>query len=249
MARRALLVAVPATSYRAAVFPVLPGTVADADTVRGLLLQRAFGQRDILVPQGEALEAAAVQDALMRLAGATTDDDLAVVYFSGHGWQFPDESRDEADHLDECLVCADEPIGDDWFGQTFWPAARTGRYIVMVDACHSASAALGLRADDEPLLPPEPLAELGQRWRLSLAACRDEEVALSKSSEDGGTGVVTSMMAEILGRKPNLTHKQLWPAVATQVRDQFSARGAGVPQQRYSGPDESLLDARNFVTN
>lgn len=245
MARRALLFGISHTRYNRATFPPLPGAGVDADRVARALIAKRFAASDVVVPSGDHLTAASAQQSMLRMVEATGPNDLSVIYFSGHGWQFRDQSGDEPDHLDECLVFSDEPIGDDWFRAYLWPAAiPRARFVVIAEACHSESALLGFHAEVVPV--PEPAREDKPWWRLSLSSCRDKEVALAMANGDGGSGVVTEVMLGILTRKPELSYRQLWQDVSSTVRDQYAHRGAGTPVWTHCGPDDSLVDSSTF---
>lgn len=245
MTRRALLFGIAHTDYDAATFPPLPGASTDAADVAQVLQARGFAGPEVVVASGDQLTSAGAQESMLRLVKATKPGDLSVVYFSGHGWQFPDKSGDEDDQLDECLVFVDEPIGDDWFRVKLWPEAAPGaKFVVIAEACHSESAMLGLWVDDRPV--PEPERADKPWWRLSLSSCRDQEVALAMASGDGGSGVVTGVMLEVLRSAPVVSYRQLWQNVATTVRNRYAHRGAGTPSWTYCGPDDSLINAPSF---
>jgi len=64
------------------------------------------------------------------------DNDVSLIYYTGHGSSIPDQSGDEADGRDECLVlCYNEPWIDDDFAATI--NSFEGNVIVILDSCLS----------------------------------------------------------------------------------------------------------------
>jgi hypothetical protein len=240
MTARAMLVGVERSSWGDV--PRLPGVASDLAAMSNLLGHGGFAVTTL--PE-TSLAAASVKRALAQLVTDTVAGDLAVIYFTGHGLLLHDHSGDEQDGWDEALLCADEPIVDDWFRSNLWTLAADGaRIVAIVDACHSDSATLGLRADTPPAVLPPRVAGRGF-WRLILAACRDQETTVDLGSVEGG-GVTTGALVEILTRDPGISYRDLWPEVATTVRDRHPDTGVGTPQMLSSGPDDSLLDAPAF---
>jgi len=69
-------------------------------------------------------------------------DDLALVYFSGHGGYMVDDDGDEADGFDEYLVFGDREVLDDEVAE--WMAPLTpGELVVIVDSCFSGGMVKG----------------------------------------------------------------------------------------------------------
>lgn len=244
MTSRALVVGIPTTSY--AGLPDLPGALTDVGRVERTLHTHKFEVRALHTPSPTC---SAVKDGLTRLAAETLSGDLGVIYFSGHGYRIPDDNGDENDDWDEALVCADDAIVDDWFRDTLWSGVHPGsRFIVIVDACHGQTAAFGLAVEEDVPVPPlQPAPESGV-WRLVLAACRDEKTTVDLGPGDEGGGVATKEMIKILNDQPDISHKDLWQRVATNVRNRYFERGVGTPHLLSSGPDDSLVTAAALTT-
>jgi hypothetical protein len=241
MTARAMLVGVEQSSWGDV--PRLPGVPSDLAAMSAVLGRGGFSV--VTLPE-TSLHAASVKRALAQFVTDTVAGDLAVIYFTGHGLLLQDHSGDEQDGWDEALLCADEPIVDDWFRSNLWPLAADGaRIVAIVDACHSDSAVLGLRPADTAAALPARIAQLGY-WRLILAACRDQESTVDLGSVNEGGGVTTAALVETLTRRPGISYRDLWPEVATMVRDRHPDTGVGTPQMLSSGPDDSLLDAPAF---
>jgi hypothetical protein len=227
VARRALVVGIPATTYRSYLFQALPG----ADMCAGLvaLYLRQAGFDSVTRPEGEGLTAAAVQQSLVDLVGRTGPGDLGVFYFYGHGWQYKDGNHDgdrtPEDDQDEFLVCADSVIIDDWFGKNLWPTARAGAtFAIVIDACHSESVASYITL-------PEPVEVKVRPWnnnvaRLILAACHDNENTYAEPGP-AGMGIVTKAMLMALNRTPTISYGDLWSYVANAYQDRVHNGSAG----------------------
>lgn len=146
MVSRALLVGVPTTDVPD--LPPLDGAPHDVRRIAGVLTDRGFDEIEM---HPEGLDVAPFKKRLFDLRARTTDNDMALVYFSGHGFRLPTHDRAEADGHDECLVLSDDVLADNWFRAAFWTPDIHGRWITCADTCFGATAFLEynlLRADE-----------------------------------------------------------------------------------------------------
>lgn len=242
---RALLIGVGRTSFAGRRFPDLPGVARDIANVESMLTNRGFAVDAPTDPS--RLSADAVAQSLVRAIDATEAGDLTVLYFSGHGFRYPDSSGDEVDDWDEAFVCADRPIPDDWFREELWPRAKDGaRIAAIVDACHSETAVRGILPGPRVTVPPTKAATVSGYYRLILSACRDFETTIEIGPTDSGGGVVTREMLRVLtGDVP--TYRALWDAVGTGVGTNYSNRKLGVPRLESLGPDDSFVNSAPFT--
>jgi len=144
---RALLIGID--RYRH-VSPLI-GTVNDARVMKSYVSSHlGFDDRDVRM----LLDAEATRDNILGaieewLIDGTGDGDDVFLYYSGHGFQQPDENADESDRLDETLVPVDVTIdadgvprgmiADDEVGGLL--ARLPGRRVhVVIDACHSGTS-------------------------------------------------------------------------------------------------------------
>ncbi len=143
------------TTIRAAApdrdWPNLAGAVNDTAAMGELLvLLHGFGERDIVTLNDQSATRSAILSAANRLAEAAAKDDVVFFYFSGHGSQVKNSQSDEPDKLDESIVPADSRRGapdirDKELRRIFNAILDRGAHLtVMIDACHSGSAARGL---------------------------------------------------------------------------------------------------------
>jgi len=132
-------------------WPNLSGAVNDTAAMRELLvLLHGFDARDIVMLNDQSATRSAMLSAANRLAAAATKDDVVFFYFAGHGSQVRNSKSDEPDKLDESIVPADsrrgaDDIRDKELRRVFNAILDRGAHLtVMIDACHSGSAARGL---------------------------------------------------------------------------------------------------------
>jgi hypothetical protein len=171
--KRALLIGV--TRYRwAAAYQApfdLHGPANDVAALRDVL-ETVFGfaATDIATllsepgtPPDRLATCANIRLALQLLIDATQPDDMVLVYYSGHGSQWPDLNGDEPDRYDEAIVPYDArdpaapapPQGDlsddELHNYVVRLAAKTGHLTIIFDCCHAAT---GTRADPLTGLAP-----------------------------------------------------------------------------------------------
>jgi hypothetical protein len=248
MTARALVLGVATTTFGAGLFPDLPGAAQDVGRVADLIRKRGF---DVQAMGTNASPSKGdVMTALTRIVTETPDDGVAVIYLAGHGYRTPDDSGDEIDGWDETFVCGDGALRDDWFRDALWPRATPGaRFVVVVDACHSDSMTLGLAADD---IPPPPLQRPPPQharsfYRLVLAACRDAETTQEVVGCDGGGGIVTREMLEVVDETPQVPYALLWELVGRRLTARYRDHFPQEPHLSYDGPDDSLLQSPAFT--
>ncbi len=165
--KRALLIGITQYGWSHAYAPPfdLVGPAADvAELAEVLQTHYGFAPADLTIlhsepgtPPDRLPTGANIRHALEELIAAAGPDDPVLVYYSGHGSQWPDPSGAETDGLDEALVVYDArdpqavaPPQGDWLDKdqhSYYErlAVRTTHLTVIYDCCHSAT---GTRADD-----------------------------------------------------------------------------------------------------
>jgi hypothetical protein len=248
MLSRALVIGVERTAFGHGVFADLPGVATDVRRISDLLAERGFA---VSAPGQTAPTVSEVTALLAAFVDGTPSGDLAVIYMAGHGYQAADDNGDEGkqdDRWDECFVCGDSPIRDDWFRDALWPRARSGaRFVVIVDACHARSMVLGMRERSLARVPPITRSGVLRFHRLVLASCRDEQTTREVANADGSEGVITSQMLSVVTDEPMITYRDLWPRVTAMVAANYPGSGLEQPQATYQGPDDSLLATQALV--
>lgn len=115
----------------------------------------------LVLPDGLATREAFLAG-IAQVASQSREEDVALIFFSGHGNQTPDatENGDELDRLDETIVLFDGPLSDDEVVQALG-AIRAGTVILALDSCHSGGFArdwvtrpgrMGVFSSDEDVL-------------------------------------------------------------------------------------------------
>jgi hypothetical protein len=174
--KRALLIGVTryrwSTAYQAPFD--LHGPANDVAALRALL-ETAFGfvAGDIATllsepgtPADRLATGANIRLALQLLIDATQPGDSVLVYYSGHGSQWPDLNGDEPDRYDEAIVPYDardpaapappqgDLIDDELHNYVARLAAKTANLTIIFDCCHAAT---GTRADPLTGLAPRQI--------------------------------------------------------------------------------------------
>jgi uncharacterized caspase-like protein len=122
---------------------------ADARAMARAIVDLGHAETLVRVLLNESATKANLHSALEWLARSVEPDDLAILYYSGHGARFLDQDGDEADNYDEFLCPCDTGVGggvetlirDDelrsWLSAV---TAKTQRLAVLLDCCHSGDA-------------------------------------------------------------------------------------------------------------
>jgi Caspase domain len=197
MAKRAVLIGI--NQYQSASVPNLHGCLNDVELVRDVLTERfGFDDGDITTVVDPENTRQHILDALDRLVETTEQDDVAMVYYSGHGSQAPDApGGEEEDRMDETIVPADSGRGDlpvrdlvDDEINSFIAALaeRTDHAALIFDSCHSGSVDRGLleqpTRDEVPAsraIPPAKTPPEGERHIRPEA----QDVGSAEKSESG----------------------------------------------------------------
>jgi hypothetical protein len=259
---RALLIGV--NDYAAPGVSDLRGTHADVATMKSLLVNdHGVATQDILeLLDARATRARIVASIRSHLIAPSAAGDVAILYFSGHGSQMRDKSKDEADGWDETLVAHDSrlpnvfDVSDDELNALLAElATKTPNVTVILDSCHSGTAARGLstprRIDADPRDPPadaaatrqttpdgrSDIAVLGANFTL-ISGSRAQELSNEDFIDGRIQGALTYNLAQALRSKPNATYRELFPEVAARVTARFPAQN---PQLEGTG-----LDSRVF---
>jgi len=173
--KRALLIGITQYQWSAAYTPPfdLVGPAQDVATMAAVLQAHfgfAAGEITTLgsAPGTDAAHVATgaqIRQALQALAEQTQAGDTVLIYYSGHGSQWPDLNGDEPDGFDESIVPYDardpqvptpphgDILDDELHTYLAQIAGRTANLTAILDCCHSAS---GTRADEAGLVRELP---------------------------------------------------------------------------------------------
>ena len=178
----------------------LHGPQQDAKNIRQLLIDDlGFAKNEIKLLLDEDASRKGILNGLEQwLVNNSSANDELLFYYSGHGFQSPDKSGDEADKLDEAIAPYDAKIvdgevvnmiTDDEFQQIF--AKLDDRSVTMIiDSCHSGTLTRGLfstnSAQHEKTIAPliDSNIALKQSAEKSIIKAHREEVAFIEETQN-----------------------------------------------------------------
>jgi GUN4-like/Caspase domain len=195
MAKYALLIGV--SEYQSNQISSLPGVGKDIEAMQRILQKPDIGGFDdvqLLINR----DTAKIQSAIQRLfIGKCQRDDLALLYFSGHGWR--DENRclyfigkDSIVHSQNQILNA---ISARFIQEECMNRSKTQRQVLILDSCYSGAFAEGMSAKDFDLsnAKDDIADQLGGEGRAILTS----STAVQKSFEDEiGGGIYTRYLVE-----------------------------------------------------
>ena len=249
---RRLALVVGVGQYRDPSVPDLAGPPNDANRVYGLLTRRdgyGFPKANVCLLLDEEATTAQFKDAFEKgLVDRAQANDVAVIFFAGHGSQTADRNRDEPDDWDETLLLHDSRSGglpdlsDDEFNAMLGRLAqKTRNVVVILDSCNSGTATRGDAgtfiaryvppAADR--LVPDRAASAGDASRdwapenlpglVFFAAASDGTSAL----ETGGNGIFTDAMLQVLSAAQ--ASPLFYSQAARQIPPLVAARSYQIP--------------------
>jgi uncharacterized caspase-like protein len=162
MAKRAFLVGINRYQIPGA---DLRGCVNDVKDLSAALIEfHGFKKGDITVVTDLAATKKTMQAGIKALIRDSKKGDVALIHYSGHGSNVPDDNNDEADGRDEILCPTDldwdDPLRDDWL-RTALDGVKAGvNLTVIMDCCHSGTNTRAIVPPDAPVKErylPSPL--------------------------------------------------------------------------------------------
>ena len=224
MAKRALLIGInkyqiPGSDLR--------GCVNDVQDLQTALIDVCgFKKGDITVLTDAAASQKAMQAGIKALVKASKKGDVAVLHYSGHGSNVPDDNGDESDGRDEILCPAnldwDDPLRDDWLRTTLDGLGAGVGLTVIMDCCHSGT-------NTRAILPPD--APVKERYLPSPASLWASETSR------GVRRAVTSELrrsSRPARRKSDVVNADLPEILITGCRDTQTSADAFI-NNRYNG--------------
>jgi len=138
-------------------------TLTDMQLVRNALLERGVANENIYILDSGATKQAIVNAVENILIPSLKKGDVVMFHFSGHGYQIPDNNKDELDGLDEALVPINAKndggrrkdytyyanyLRDDELNKLLenirLALGPNGDLFVTIDACHSGTSTRGI---------------------------------------------------------------------------------------------------------
>ncbi|MEN6368893.1 MAG: PKD domain-containing protein [Thermotogota bacterium] len=191
-----------------------------------------------------------VREALGWLRRVAGEDDLALVSFSGHGFQGDDDNGDEKDGVDEFFVLVDTSaaavedtaLRDDEFGR-FLDRLESNHVLVLFDGCYSGGLSRSLPSSKRPIGDrPDLFSDFALEGRLVLSAAAEAQEAFE--SPELGHGVFTYCVIEGLRGAADLngdlrvTAWELYEYVARAVPERVRRERGAVQEPQLAGEGE-----------
>ena len=203
MAKRALLVGV--NKYQIAGAD-LRGCVNDVKDLKAAIVEfHGFKPGDITVLTDGDATSKAMQAGIKKLVRDSKKGDVAVLHYSGHGSNVPDDNQDEADGRDEILCPTDldwkAPLLDDWLRKAFDRVRAGVNLTVIFDCCHSGTATRAVFPPDAPSIPrylPSPWDLVASESGRSLRGRAVSGLYRSRRAKRKKSDVVIADIGEVL---------------------------------------------------
>jgi len=164
----------------------LESSATDANLMKNILSTKGGWNTQILVDQ-QATRSNVESKIVNWMVANEDNNDISLIYFTGHGSQLQDDDGDEPDGIDECLCLydIDSPSGywrDDDFATTL--DLFEGRVIVILDSCFSGGMPMLIDSkggNDDSYLDiwnNEFLTEISGSKRIILMACQEYQTTM-----------------------------------------------------------------------
>jgi len=203
MVKRALLIGINRYQIPGA---DLRGCVNDVEDLSQVLRSfHGFKAADITKLTDGAATKKAIQSGIKKLLRGLKKGDVALLHYSGHGSNVPDDNGDEADGRDEILCPTDldwkDPLRDDWLRASFDRLPKGAGLTVIMDCCHSGTNTRAILPPDAPVkeryLPsPWGLAEVESGRSLPKRVAT--ELRTSSRGKRKSSDVVDANLPEVL---------------------------------------------------
>jgi hypothetical protein len=203
MAKRALLIGI--NKYQIAGAD-LRGCVNDVKALSAALVEfHGFKTGDIAVlTDGDATKKA-MEAGIKKLVREAKKGDVALLHYSGHGSNVPDDTKDEADGRDEILCPTDldwdTPLRDDWLRTTFDGLRAGVSFTAIMDCCHSGTITRAILPPDAPVKErylPSPWGLAAVESGRSLPKKVTSELRRSPRSARKAKDIVNVALPEVL---------------------------------------------------
>jgi metacaspase-1 len=163
----------------------------DVELMKGILISQGFAENNITVLSDEQATSKGILQGINAFKDSLKTNDIAYIQISSHGNQLADNNEDEADGLDEAIVCygainpkqqqpaskeefdkmAESYLRDDDLGKNIYEIRKKlgplGDLLVIIDACHSGSGTRG-GYDDEAILRGGTTALIPPGWNFNV---------------------------------------------------------------------------------
>ena len=203
MAKRALLVGI--NKYQMAGAD-LRGCVNDVKDLAAVLVEfHGFKKGDLTVLTDGAATKKAMQAGIKALVRDSKKGDVALLHYSGHGSNVPDDNGDESDGRDEILCPTDldwdDPLRDDWLRTTLDTLRAGVSFTAIMDCCHSGTNTRAVLPPDAPVIQrylPSPSSLKAVESGRGLPRKVTTSLRKSKGSARKAKDIVNAELPEVL---------------------------------------------------
>jgi len=203
MAKRALLIGINRYRIDGA---DLRGCVNDVKDLSAALVEfYGFSKKDISVLTDGAATKKAMEAGIKALVRDSKEGDVAVLHYSGHGSNVPDDNDDEADGRDEILCPTDldwkDPLRDDWLRSTLDGLREGVSFTAIMDCCHSGTNTREFLPPDAPVKQrylPSPWGLVAAESGRSLPRTVLSELRKSAPAARKARDIVNADLPELL---------------------------------------------------
>ena len=203
MAKRALLIGINKYTIAGA---ALRGCVNDVKDLSAVLVECCgFRKSDITVLTDSEATKRAMQSGIAALVRGAKKGDVALLHYSGHGSNVPDDNEDEADGRDEILCPTDldwnDPLRDDWLRTTFDDLRAGVSFTAIMDCCHSGTNTRAILPPDAPVKErylPSPWGLAAVESGRSLPKRVSSELRKSARGSRKAKDIVNAQLPEVL---------------------------------------------------
>jgi hypothetical protein len=227
MSRRALVIGINYPGTRAE----LRGCVNDAMNVYKMLLTKGYKSENIVLLTDYTKDKPTKANILTALTQLLTSSAKRMfLHYSGHGTWLQDESGDEKDSRDECLVPVDYTsaglIKDDQLNNLIKKIKSEQRLTAILDCCHSGTL-LDLRHN---LNPTDMKTTQNFKYQLvkgkimMFSGCQDREYSADAFINNKYQGAMSYYFLKGLEDPVVKTYFQLMEKIRNTIDDRFSQR-------------------------
>ena len=166
-------------------FAELPGAVKDAKAMQTVLSAPSLGKFDQVLPLLENPDSSQMQQAMYELFANRGENDLVLLYFSGHGFKdinnklylgAKSASKDSYGNLIDSSVISASFVHD------LMNQCRSKRQVIILDCCFSGAFPQGFVAKDDTSV--DLRSQLGGKGRVILSSSGATQLSFSGMTSD-----------------------------------------------------------------
>lgn len=233
----------------------LNGCINDVETFKNIIIKNGFVEKDITVITDLTAVKADRQNILSNFTSLlknSSENDLLVFFYSGHGSNIMDTNGDEIDGADECIVPCDlNYILDDELKSIIdLNLPKNATLVCFFDSCHS-----GTMLDLPYLYSADSNYETCVTNNndkntagnvVMISGCMDEQTSMDSNVSGVWAGAMTSAFSKSVNDPENDT----WKSLVQKMNIELKSNGyTQKPQLSMSGTTCNINDKHPFHTS